>query len=93
MHALHAQTDDCIFFAQKLADDLFDYGTRLRRRNAWKFRAIPKIVRGDWKFVEKGLIPDDSLYENWLRGFPKQPSSDRAVAKLGPGEDSFSLSL
>jgi hypothetical protein len=75
VQAIYVQTDDCIFFARTLADDLFDYGTQLRRRNAWKFRlGIPKMVREDWKFAEKeGLLPDISLYEKWLRGFPKQP--------------------
>jgi hypothetical protein len=82
IQALHAQTDDCIFFARKLADDLFNYGTRLRRRNAWKYRlGIPKMVREDWKFVDKGLMPDESLYANWLRGFVKQPSRIERLRK------------
>jgi hypothetical protein len=82
IQALHAQTDDCIFFARKLADDLLNYGTRLRRRNAWKYRlGIPKMVREDWKFVDKGLMPDESLYANWLRGFVKQPSRIERLRK------------
>ena len=50
MDAIYKQTDDCIFFSRILADDLFDYGTRLRGRHAWKYRlGVPKLVRENWK--------------------------------------------
>jgi hypothetical protein len=74
--ALHAQTDDCIFFARTLGENLFEYGSQLRRRNAWKFAfALPKMARENWAFAEAaGLLPDPGLYENWLRGFPRPPN-------------------
>ncbi len=65
------QTDDCIFFSRLLADDLTDYGRRLRRRYAWRYRLhIPKFVVADWSIAERqGLMPAATEYADWLRGF------------------------
>ena len=81
--ALFAQTDDCIFFSKILADDLFKYGTRLRRRNSWKFRlGVPKEVPEDWTFAQREkLLPDEAQYANWLRGFPKKPTRVEEIKK------------
>jgi hypothetical protein len=75
--ALYKQTDDCIFFSKVLADDLFEYERRLCRRSMWRgFRLpVPKLVREKWNFPEtRRLLPNESNYVDWLRGFPKVPS-------------------
>lgn len=74
--SLSNQTDDCIFFSKILADDLYTYTRRLRRRNAWKFRlSVPKEQPPDWTFAEaEGLLPNEMDCANWLRGFRKLPN-------------------
>jgi hypothetical protein len=76
VEGLYKLTDDCIFFSKILADDLFEYERRLRRRYKWRFRlSVPKLVRETWDFPEtRRLLPDESNYAKWLRGFPKAPS-------------------
>jgi hypothetical protein len=85
VEGLYALVDDCIFFSRKLADDLFSYGTALRRRHAWKFRlGVPKLERENWEFARKeGLLPDDAQYADWLRGFPPKSPSTRLGKRLG----------
>jgi hypothetical protein len=83
--ALYAQTDDCIFFSRILADDLMQYGERLRRRYAWRFRLnIPKAEPANWTFAEEeGLLPKQADYVNWLRGFPgKKPAAVRRMLRI-----------
>ncbi len=65
------QTDDCILFSRLLAGDLTDYGRRLRRRYAWRYRLrVPKFVAADWSIAERqGLMPEAAEYPDWLRGF------------------------
>lgn len=76
MEGIYRITDDCIFFSQILADDLFEYGQRLRRRYAWRYRlGVPKLKPEDWGFARnEGLLPDHQEYANWLRGFVRAPS-------------------
>jgi hypothetical protein len=82
---LYAQVDDCIFFSRILADDLFSYGTALRRRHAWKYRlGVRKLERENWEFARnEGLLPDDAQYAGWLRGFPPKSTSTRFGKLLG----------
>jgi len=74
--ALYAQTDDCIFFSQILAEDLFSYGTALRKRYAKRFRlGVRKLVREDWTIAEsRGLLPSRQKYAKWLGGFRTHPT-------------------
>jgi hypothetical protein len=76
VEALYKRTDDCIFFSKILADDLFEYERRLRRRYGWRFRLrVPKLVREKWNFPEtRRLLPNENNYADWLRGLPKVPS-------------------
>ena len=71
IEGIFRQTDDCIFFSRLLADDLVEYGRRLRRRYAWRYwRRIPKVVAADWSIAERqGLMPAAAEYADWLRGF------------------------
>jgi len=83
--AIYEQTDDCIFFSRILADDLLEYGTKLRKRYAWKFRLhVPKLTGADWSIAENdGLLPPTSQYEKWLAGFKKKPKTfKRLTAKV-----------
>jgi hypothetical protein len=62
--------------ARLLADDLREYGTRLRRHNVRRLRlGLPKIIGpADWSEVEKqGLIPSTEKYAKWLKGFQQRP--------------------
>jgi hypothetical protein len=71
---LHALTDDCIFFSRLLADDLVQYGNKLRRRYRFRFRlAVPKFKPSVWTFAGN-LLPLEADYQNWLRGFKAQPT-------------------
>jgi hypothetical protein len=74
--AITAQTDDCIFFAKILASDLARYSNELKRREGWSYRLrVRKIAQTDWSYAEKiGLLPKDTDYEKWLRGFPPPPT-------------------
>jgi hypothetical protein len=66
------QTDHCIFFSRLLADDLIEYGNRLRKRYAWKFRLPPKLQGPVWPKSATDLLPTSSQYVDWLKGFPKK---------------------
>jgi len=81
VEAIHTQTDDCIFFSRVLADDLLEYGTKLRRRHVWRFRiSLPKLGKADWSMAEdEGLLPQMEQYETWLRGFQKRPTLFRRL--------------
>jgi hypothetical protein len=76
VEGLYRQTDDCIFFSKTLADDLFEYERRVRRRYIWRFHlGVPRLVREKWEFPEMlNLLPKESDYAKWLRGFPKHPT-------------------
>lgn len=80
--ALYVQADDCIFFARRLSDQILSVENKLRRRNRWKYW-LPgrKLKPAIWKRAEEdGLLPLDSDYANWTRGFAKDPSIvDRLV--------------
>jgi hypothetical protein len=74
--ALYNQIDDCIFFSRILADDLFEYGTSLRKRFAWRYRLpVPKLTGYEWTPAEtKGLMPNRNRYANWLQAFRASPT-------------------
>ena len=81
--ALYEQTDDCIFFANELADELIKYGNGLRKRHAWKYRLpIPKIEGADWSIAEaQDLLPERSNYADWLRGFKNVPTRSERLKR------------
>jgi hypothetical protein len=81
--ALYNQIDDCIFFSRVLADDLFQYGSVLRKRFAWRYRlGAPKPVPDDWTIAEQnGLLPANGKYANWLRAFRTPPTRAQRLRK------------
>lgn len=84
--AIYAQTDDCIFFARTLADDLYTYGVKLRKKSAWKDRwRIPKLTQLDWsKAEENSLMPPPQQYKDWLAAFEEHPGTiKRILGKFG----------
>ncbi len=74
--ALYAQTDDCIFFARKLGEHIRSSENKVRKRNHWKYWLPGKSLKpAKWTLAEQdGLLPLDSDYANWTRGFAKDPS-------------------
>lgn len=83
--AITAQTDDCIFYAKTLAADLARYANNLRWKEGWLYRLrVPRIDETDWSYPQKmGLMPKDTDFENWLRGFQRRPTRwQRFLARL-----------
>jgi hypothetical protein len=76
IEALSHQADDCIFFSMLLSDELTSYGNAMRSRKKLKFRlGIQKFWPADWSIARGAdLIPPDSQYADWLRGFKRVPS-------------------
>lgn len=73
--SLLEQTNDGIFFSRALENELVRYHTKLRRRH-WTY-LLPggKLEKASWKIAEDaGLMPPDSAYEMWTRGFVSKPS-------------------
>ena len=67
VEAISLYTDDCVFYAFILSEDLVKYGKSLTRAFG---RGAPKIHELDWtKAKQADLIPADSLYGDWLAGF------------------------
>lgn len=72
INGLERQIDDCIFFCKTAIVDLGKYA-KLRQelfKKKWKKRA-PAVPRISLEEVGRlGLVPPDSEYADWLRGFP-----------------------
>jgi hypothetical protein len=87
IEAIARYTDDCIFFARTLADELLAYESRLRRRYAWRYRLrISKMRAVDWsKAQNAGLMPRDEQFADWLQGFQQRPTLLQRLRNLRPG--------
>lgn len=83
IEALYLHSDDCIFFSRILADDLIEYGNRLRKRLPWRSRfRFPKFLPADWSEPERrGLLPSQDNYQAWLKGFRRRPKRLEALRK------------
>jgi hypothetical protein len=74
VEAIAIYTDDVIFFACKLADCLTSQGVKVRERYkelSGEKRQIRRLSLLDGK---AGLIPSDSAYEDWMRGWEEDLS-------------------
>lgn len=81
VNALFLQANDCIFFGRQLGDRILESENQLRSRNNWKYR-LPgrKLKPVNWAIAEKeNLIPPDSDYKNWTKGFVKDPSASERI--------------
>jgi hypothetical protein len=75
--AIKFYSDDVTFFGSKLIDDLYEAGVKVHKALTEKYKAkVPKVSTVDFSDAkEAGLIPPDSQYDSWLRGFTKMPSA------------------
>ena len=86
LDAIFLQTDDCIFFSRILALDLVKYGNALRLRYLWRYWLwLPKMQDADWSTAEaSGLLPPNSQYDSWLKGFRTPTMWGRFKARITP---------
>jgi hypothetical protein len=72
--AIHSYVDDIIFFGSLLCGDLVAHGNSVHEAYAKRFRkGAPNISTVDFSGLrEKGIIPLDSQYTDWLNAFVKQ---------------------
>jgi hypothetical protein len=77
LEALSTQTDNGIFFSQLLCKDLAESGaSALEAYKRIAKKSTEHISSIDFKFArEQGLMPDEALYQDWLRGFQAQPQA------------------
>lgn len=75
--AIKLYSDDVTFFGSKLIEDLYESGVKIHKTLTDKYKAkVPKVSTVDFTDArEAGLIPPDSQYSSWLRGFTKMPSA------------------
>ncbi|MDY0884316.1 hypothetical protein ACFPL7_00990 [Dongia soli] len=63
--AIYSHTDDCIFFSHLLGEDLEKHGKRLAKVYGSK---APRIEKTAFTNAErKALLPDPSLYSDWMK--------------------------
>jgi len=70
LEGISTYVDDVIFFSKLLCEDLYEHGQKIRKRLKDQYREEPpevnKVDLADAE--EKGLMPDEEQYANWLRG-------------------------
>jgi hypothetical protein len=71
VHAIHSYVDDIAFFSSLLCTDLAEHGNRAHKAFTKKFgKGAPRASSADFTAArEKGLIPPDSQYADWLSAF------------------------
>lgn len=74
VNGVYQQTDDGIFFAQRLEGIVVRTSKRLRRRY-WSHRFDRELTLeiSNWKLAED-LMPSETDYANWTRGFQRKTS-------------------
>lgn len=79
LEAIRSYTDDLAFFSALLTDDLIAHGQKLHAKLKKDFKnaaASPRVSTVDFtRPRELGLIPPESEYQDWLRGFTEQAPS------------------
>lgn len=78
LEALFNQTDDGIFFSQLLCRDLMESGDNaLKEYKRLSKKSTEHISTIDFRqALRLGLMPDESKYQDWLRGFQRPDSSE-----------------
>jgi hypothetical protein len=76
VQALAAKADDCVFFSMLLTKELEKYANALHCRNRFRFRlGMARLQPVDWSVAQRAnLVPPESDYADWLRGFKHDPS-------------------
>jgi hypothetical protein len=74
--AIASQTDNGIFLAELLCQDLISHGTEVAEVFRRKFgTGAPKVNKPDFKIAkEAGLMPPPENYTDWFRAFPRGKS-------------------
>lgn len=77
VEALHSYVDDVAFFSSLLCEDLIKHGTDVRVALVRKSdKNIPRVSTADFSSPkEKGLIPPDAQYKDWIGAFKNQESA------------------
>jgi hypothetical protein len=72
--AIASQTDDGIFFADLLSQDLISHGNEAAEVFRKKFgTGAPTVNKPDFKIaIDAGLMTRPENYADWLRAFPKR---------------------
>ena len=77
--AIYSHVNHIVFFSALLCGDLMAHGNRLH--NAFKIqlgKGAPNVSSTDFsKPRDAGLIPPDSEYSDWLKGFAEQDSVNK----------------
>lgn len=81
VRAIVDQTDNCIWFAKFVAENLVIYGNDVLKKNRLLFMGVRKFKNANWSAVADD-IPKDQKFAGWLRGFVDRPSLlSRMLAK------------
>lgn len=82
LEAIFNQTDDGIFFSQLLCKDLMESGEKaLAAFKRQTKKTAEHISTVDFELArETGLMPDESKYQDWLRGFQFSSRAGEAAA-------------
>lgn len=74
--------DDIIFFSKLLCEDLHKHGIRLKNAHERKYgKGKQKVTKADFSLAEeRGLLPDEAEYSDWLRGFVFQEEGAKSGA-------------
>lgn len=74
LEGLHNQVDDGIFFCELLCKDLMSFGDEvLAKYKKLAKKTTERVTEVDFEIAHReGLMPDESNYADWLRGFQLQ---------------------
>lgn len=77
---IHSYVDDIAFFSSLLCTDLIAHGNRAHAAFTKKFgKGAPRVSTANFTGLrEKGLIPPDAQYADWLNAFVEQDKEDGA---------------
>lgn len=83
IEAIHSYVDDVAFFSALLCTDLVRHGNGIHAVFTKKFRkGAPEVSAADFTGPrEKGLIPPDDQYIDWLKAFMEDESESYKGAK------------
>lgn len=85
LEAIYQQTDDCIWFAKTLSEDLQQHGEIVHKAFVSRFgrRSAPRVTTAHFaQAEERGLLPPGENYKDWVTGFIVQPSDPTRLARI-----------
>lgn len=74
--------DDIIFFSKLLCEDLHKHGNKIVSAHKNRFGKVKqKVTTADFSLAEeRGLLPDEAEYADWLRGFVSEDEARNSGA-------------